>query len=507
MANPRFVPRVLIALFVLLAFTNAFSATLEELRAAVQQNPNSVSAHVALGMYYYESGGHKAARDEFREAIALDYRVTAAHYGLGLAEFASGDYPGALFAFSEVIRLDPDRFDAYYNRAVTLSRLGQPLDAIAAYREALSHSEFGATNEDEYHANVGLARELSAVREYQAAADALGAALDIDNRDVELQLRRAHLLVQAGNGLDALPYLSDIEGEANDYRVSALKADIYLAADQSEFARWSLERVVETANEAGLHAVVASTYLRIAELEQQLGNQSAYKTALERATEADPQQSAAAFNLGLEYQQAGEYETAVQYFNQVLAADPTHLKAHISRAVVLEQLGETEQVLTATKDLQEFELDTSERRQVLGLYGRALYRTGSVSASYKVFSELKAAGSASANTYMWGGLALYSLERYSEAAQWFGDALAAEATDETRAYAAASHLAAGEYSSAEQLYRTLVTGAEQPVRAEYEYYLGWSLLQQERFNAAEEAWNSACAAEYDAACLAKESYL
>ena len=108
---------------------------------------------------------------------------------------------------------------------------------------------------------------------------------------------------------------------------------------------------------------------------------------------------------------------------------------------------------------------------------------------------------------MWGGLALYSLERYSEAAQWFGDALAAEATDETRAYAAASHLAAGEYSSAEQLYRTLVTGAEQPVRAEYEYYLGWSLLQQERFNAAEEAWNSACAAEYDAACLAKESYL
>lgn len=507
MANPRFVPRVLAILFVLLTSVNAFSATLEELRAAVQQNPQSVSAHVALGMYYYESGGHKAARDQFREAIALDYRVTAAHYGLGLAEFASGDYPGALFAFSEVIRLDPDRFDAYYNRAVTLSRLGQPLDAIAAYREALSHSEFGATDEDVYHANVGLAREFTEVREYQAAADALGAALEIDNRDVELQLRRAHLLVEAGNGLDALPFLSDIEGEANDYRVSALKADIYLAADQSEFARWSLERVVETAREAGLTEVVASTYLRIAELEQLLGNQSAYTTALERALEANPNQVVAAFNFGLEKQQAGEYEAAVQLFDQAIAADPTHIQAHISRAVVLEHLGATDQVLTATTELQERDLSTSERRQVLGLYGRALYRSGNVSASYKVFSELKAAGSASVNTYVWGGLALYRLERYSEAAEWFTNALDAEPSESTRAYAAASHLAAGEYGNAERLYRTLVSEAVGDTKSEYEYYLGWSLLQQERFGAAEEVWSSACDVGYDAACLAKESYL
>lgn len=509
MNNPRLFRQLRLVVVLVLTWlvTTVSAATLEELRQNAQQNPTSVSAHIALGMHYYEASGLVAARDAFREAIALDYRVTAAHYGLGLTEFARGDYPAALFAFSEVIRLDPDRFDAYYNRAVTFAQLGQPLDAIAAYREALSKTEFGATPEDEYHANVGLARELSAVREYQAAADALGRALDIDASDTELQLRRAQLLVQAGSGLDALPYLTDIEAETNDYRISALKADIYIAAEQSEFARWSLQRVVETASAAGLADVVASTYLRIAELEYALGNEQAYRTALERASEANPGTTEAAFNLGAAYQAEGDFAAAAEQFARVLQNNPEHTQAALARAVSLEQLGETQLVLDQVETLRGAELTRAEHTQVETIYARALYRTGNISAAYKVFNELRDAGSTDPDVYTWGGLALYQLERFSEATEWLERAQTFTSSETVRGYLAAAHLAAGDYRAAERLYQALAADAQGEQRAEYEYYLGWSLLQQERFTAAGDAWQRACELDYADACLAKESYL
>lgn len=499
--------RIVVVLVLALLVTLSSAATLEELRRDAQQNPTSVSAHIALGMHYYEAGGLVAARDAFREAIALDYRVTAAHYGLGLTEFARGDYPAALFAFSEVVRLDPDRFDAYYNRAVTFATLGQPLDAIAAYREALSKTEFGATPDDEFHAHVGLARELGAVREYQAAADALGRALDIDASDTELQLRRAQLLVQAGSGLDALPYLTDIEAETNDYRISALKADIYIAAEQSEFARWSLERVIETASAAGLSEVVANTYLRIAELEYSLGNEQAYRTALERANEANPGTTEAAYNLGAAYQADGNFAAAAEQFATVLQNNPEHTQAAIARAVSLEQLGENELVLQQVETLRTNDLTSAEHEQVETLYARALYRAGNISAAYKVFSELRDAGSTNPDVYTWGGLALYQLERFTEATEWLERAQTFSSSETVRAYLAAAYLAAGDYRAAERSYQALVADAATDQRAEYEYYLGWSLLQQERFSAAGDAWERACDLDYADACFAKESYL
>ena len=221
------------------------------MRAEVQANPGSVLAWVALGNALYEGGQYDAAKDSFLEAIALDYRSGDAHYGLGLSEFARGDYQAALFEFAEVTRLHPDRFDGHFNRGVTLARLRRPEDAAAAFREALAQADPEASADDKVQAHIALAGQLELAGDFAGAAEAYAAALEFDPENADYTLRRGQALQNAGQGLVALPELTELETRSGDYRVSALIADIYVSQGQIDYALWSLERALEKAEAAG----------------------------------------------------------------------------------------------------------------------------------------------------------------------------------------------------------------------------------------------------------------
>src|SRR5690554_1247119 len=155
-------------------------STLAQLRAEVQADPGSVAAWVALGNAQYEAGEYDQARESFLEAIALDYLSGDAHYGLGITQFSRGDYQAALFEFNEVARLYPERFDGQFNRAVTLARLRRPAEAADAFRAALQQAEPEASAADRVRAHLGLAGQLELTEERGAAAEAYGAALELE---------------------------------------------------------------------------------------------------------------------------------------------------------------------------------------------------------------------------------------------------------------------------------------------------------------------------------------
>ena len=144
----------------------AAAQTIGDLRRATQQQPDDVSAWIALGEAYFAVGQFDLAKDTFLEAVAVDYLAGDAHFGLGLAEYERGDFQAALFAFNEVARLYPQRFDGHYNRAVTLARLRTPNEAAQAFRDAIAQADPEATADDKISAYLGLAGQLKIAGRY-----------------------------------------------------------------------------------------------------------------------------------------------------------------------------------------------------------------------------------------------------------------------------------------------------------------------------------------------------
>src|SRR5690606_16515247 len=272
----------------LMLATASAQSNVDQLRAEVQANPGSVLAWVALGNALYEGGQYDAAKDSFLEAIALDYRSGDAHYGLGLSEFARGDYQAALFEFAEVTRLHPDRFDGHFNRGVTLARLRRPEDAAAAFREALAQADPEASADDKVQAHIALAGQLELAGDFAGAAEAYAAALEFDPENADYTLRRGQALQNAGQGLVALPELTELETRSGDYRLSALIAHIYVAQGQTDYAMWSLERALEKARAAGDKAAEASTLIKLGTLQRSLGREADAAESYRLAAEADP---------------------------------------------------------------------------------------------------------------------------------------------------------------------------------------------------------------------------
>lgn len=81
---------------------------LEQLKRAIEINPNDVEAHVNLGNLLDDSGNRPAAIEEYRTALRLDANRAQAHRNLGIAYWRDGKLKEAEKEEREAIRLKPD---------------------------------------------------------------------------------------------------------------------------------------------------------------------------------------------------------------------------------------------------------------------------------------------------------------------------------------------------------------------------------------------------------------
>lgn len=479
--------------------------SISELRAQVNAVPEDAGAWTALGDALLQAGQLEDAKSAFHEAIALDYMQGDAHFGLGLAEYRRGDFQAALFSFSEVARLYPERFDGHFNRGVTLARLRMPSEAADAFRSALDEAEPEARLEDMFNAATGLAGQLKALGDYDAAAEAYAEAIGFDPEDEEVRYLHAEALHLAGRGLEALPLLTELDQYTRDYRVSSLIADIYLDQGQTDYALRALQRAIDRAEAAGSAEVLSGAYLKLGLVQRNLGRPTEALNSFQRAASVNPASWQAHYNVGVSYLESGRLADAILPLETAAALSPASGEARLALATAYELSGRGAEAVEHGRLALELLEDEELQVQAAFVLGRAEYRTGDHAAAAARLAGVTAARPEDAQAQLWAGIATYQTGDYETAAQFYERAVQLDpANISARTNLGAAYLAAGRYQDAEFVYQDLVTVNEADAASHYN--LGWALLSQNRLSQARDAFATSSALGYSAADEALTTY-
>ncbi len=482
----------------------ATAQTSAGLRQTVQREPGNLDAWIDLGNALLQENALDEAQKSFLEAVSLDYRSGDAHFGLGLAEYGRGDYEAALFQFNEVARLYPERFDGHFNRGVTLAKLRRYEEAVEAFSAALETSA-EVSSAEQVNAYLGLAGQLERVEDYASAAEAYTAALELRPGDDALTLQRGQALYNAGNGLEALPELTDLEARSRDFLVSTLVADIYVQADQPDYAVSSLERALRSAQAAADAAAQASILLKLGLLQRSLGREAEAISAFQRATAADAGSWQARYNLGVSYLENGEPDSALGYLENAIAIKPDSGEAQLALATGYDQTGRDAEAFAAAQQALVALTDPDLLAQADFIVGRGLYRQEDYAGALAAFEAVLATRPDDASAQLWAGLAEYQRQNYDAAVQYLERSVQLEPDNAlARVNLGAAYLASERYQDAELVYQMVVV--DTPEDAGAFYNLGWSLYAQNRREGAKEAWVRASDLGYGPAQNALQKY-
>lgn len=481
----------------------------ERLQARLRNEPGDLNAWLDLGQLQLELGQLGEAKTSFLEAVALDYLSADAHFGLGLTEYTRANFRAALFEFGEVTRLFPERFDGHFNRAVTLVQLRRNEEAVAAFGEALVQASPEAGRASRADAQSGLAGQLEILGRFDKAAEAYTAAIGLVGRTPDLLLARSNALYRAGRGLEALPALTTLEASGADYRPSALIADIYLQANQADYALNALYRAQRRAAAGGNTQIEADVLLQLGLVQRNLGRSRAATRSFEAAAALTPNSGRAFYNLGVSLLESGEPERALGPLGDALEAERAQGRVSgevfLALATAYDQLGQAD-AARRSADAAAARLETPRLRlDATAITGRALYRSGNLRGALIALREVAEARPNNAQAQLWVGLAYYEQGDYTEAISYYERAITLDPDNlDARLNLGAAYLAAERYADAESVY-ALIT-QQNAGDAEAFYNLGWSLYSQERAEEAQGAWTQASKLGYEPAQAALTEY-
>jgi len=99
--------------------------------------PDSVRAHLNLGLSYHNQKEYKKASQEYQKAIELDTTCASAHNYLGLLYYDWKKYKEAFQEYQKALELFPDYTDVHSNLGIYYIREKQYGKAITAFKLAL----------------------------------------------------------------------------------------------------------------------------------------------------------------------------------------------------------------------------------------------------------------------------------------------------------------------------------------------------------------------------------
>ena len=104
---------------------------------AIRLDPSSATGHVNAGNIFLKRNDHARAISEFELALKLEPDNLYAHYNLGQCNLAAKKYSEAIVHLIEVQRQSPDNATLCFLLGKVYERIGQRIEAMRFYKEAI----------------------------------------------------------------------------------------------------------------------------------------------------------------------------------------------------------------------------------------------------------------------------------------------------------------------------------------------------------------------------------
>lgn len=317
--QPKHVEALLVRGQLFLAENNTINA-LTALQTAVDGNPNSIAAHVALAQTHALRGSVKEAMKSFNDAMRIDANHVAARVGLARLQVANGAAAEAVPLLMKVVGENPQNLDAKLlllqgfmaagdmpQATALASDLEKTNGASPSVQTALGM--LATMKKDSATARQAYGRALSAnPRSYQALAGLLttelqgknfGAARALLEKQLAQNPNDPNLNLMAAQAYDALGDRFEMEKalkktvEANPHSLEAytLLGKMYYQQGRLDLARVELEKYVATAPASVPGNTMLGTILDLQ------GKKLEAKARYNRALQIDPRAAVAANNV------------------------------------------------------------------------------------------------------------------------------------------------------------------------------------------------------------------
>ena len=458
-----------------------------ELQTAVQQKPDSVSSHFALGSVFEDEKKLGNAEEQFRSALKIDPRFAPGairlsevlvaegktqaavacledavkqaaleqaeplQAALGVAYAENGEMDKALASLKSLVAAQPDSADAHFNLGLVEGKQGKSKDeegAVTEFQEAL-RLDLGKDP-----ARIALGRVLTSLQRY---SDAAPVVLEYTRRQPK-DAQGFYALGQAYQGLkrqDAA--VNALERAAVlDPRAASIRFDLGMllaSGGQTNAAILQLE-AAERINPFDI-----STHNELALLLEQTGNEK--RAGVEKAklaalkSESDNDNAIARFNEKAgEYLVKGDAKSAAESYGKALQLDPRDAKLHYNLSLALDRLGDFTSERKELARTIELNPNLAVAQNQLGLLA---LRSGQQTEAEKFFKKTLAIDPAFSEAQSNLGV-LYSQQgKNAEAAELFRQAIEND-PKYSKAYVNLGLLMAqqGAFSDAEHQFRTAI---------------------------------------------------
>src|SRR5439155_7099099 len=285
----------------------------QELQAAIQHKPDSVSSHFALGSLFESDNKSDEAAEEFKAALKIDPHFVPASLKLSHVLTNQGKMPAAIACLEDGLKQAPsvDEEEALQaSLGLAYAESGDPKKGL----EVLSSLVAKQPNSADAHFSLGLLYgKSSQPGDQDLAAAQFREALRLDTNNDSARLALGCLLVSRGKCSDSMPPLLEyVKNRPNDGQ--------------------------------GVHALGLACKC--------LGRVNDAMNALKRAVRLDPKIADIHYDLGLTLAQAARSAEAIQELKAAAQFDPANPEPHQQLALLLERAGNKEGALAESAKIK-----------------------------------------------------------------------------------------------------------------------------------------------------------
>lgn len=335
------------------------------MRKAIALNSGVADYHCNLGSVLEAQGRHQEAVTSFELALHLDAAHTKAENNLGNALLALGRAEEAIAHYTHVLALRPREADVHNNLGSAFETAGRRAEAKACYEQALvlvpghAQASFNLARlyheqGDLLHAEPWYRHSLSVRPDYPEAYNNLGnllreqgkieaalasyrRAIALNPKSASIQNNLANLLRDAGQFEEALHCYTTALRLQQDFLPAALGcAETLQQVGRRRASVRMLEQMVQ--------ALPQNVEVRraLAEALRQCGALARAAEQARLALTMAPRDAESYFVLGNTLYDAALLDDAVGCYEEVLALQPEHARAHLNLAITLLKRGEYE---------------------------------------------------------------------------------------------------------------------------------------------------------------------